>query len=62
MDYKIEVIEGIGQFYAEKLIAVGIKTTDDLPDRCATPKDRKEVAEVEDMIEQAKTLDPRMVY
>lgn len=45
MDYKIDQIEGIGAVYAEKLIAVGIKTTDDLLDRCDTPKGRKEVAE-----------------
>lgn len=45
MDYKIDQIEGIGNAYAEKLIAAGIKTTDDLLDRCDTPKGRKDVAE-----------------
>ena len=30
MAYKVEQIEGIGEVYAEKLNAVGIKTTDEL--------------------------------
>lgn len=45
MAYKIDEIEGIGPAYAEKLNAAGIKTTDDLLDRCAAPKGREEVAE-----------------
>lgn len=45
MAYKIDQIEGIGAAYAEKLIAAGINTTDDLLERCATPKGRKDVAE-----------------
>lgn len=45
MSYKIEEIEGIGQVYAEKLEAAGIATTEQLLDRAATPKGRKEIAE-----------------
>ncbi|MDO4959195.1 MAG: DUF4332 domain-containing protein [Prevotellaceae bacterium] len=45
MSYKIDVIEGIGDVYAEKLTAVGIKTTEELLAKCATPKGRKDLAE-----------------
>ena len=45
MSYKIEEIEGIGNVYAEKLEAVGVKTTEDLLDRAATPKGREKLAE-----------------
>ena len=45
MAYKVEQIEGIGEVYAEKLNAVGIKTTDELLAKCATPKGRKELEE-----------------
>lgn len=45
MAYKIEEIEGIGAAYAEKLEAVGVKTTEALLERAATPKDRKKLAE-----------------
>lgn len=45
MAYKIDQIEGIGAVYAEKLVAVEIKTTEDLLAKCANPKGRKEVAE-----------------
>jgi len=45
MAYKIEQIEGIGEVFAEKLAAVGIKTTDDLLEKCAAAKGRIEVAE-----------------
>lgn len=45
MAYKIDQIEGIGEKYAEKLIAAGIKTTEDLLEKCASPKGRKEIAE-----------------
>lgn len=45
MDYKIDRVEGIGPAYAEKLIAAGIKTTDDLLDRCASKSGRAAVAE-----------------
>lgn len=45
MSYNIEEIEGIGQVFADKLRAIGIKTTEELLDRAATPKGRKEIAE-----------------
>lgn len=45
MAYNIIQIEGVGEAYAEKLIAAGIKTTDELLEKCATPKGRKEVEE-----------------
>jgi hypothetical protein len=45
MSYKIEEIEGIGAVYAEKLIAVGIKTTDDLLKECASRSGRDKLAE-----------------
>lgn len=45
MAYKIIEIEGIGPVYAEKLEAAGVKTTEDMLKRAATPKDRKALAE-----------------
>ncbi len=45
MAYKVEQIEGIGEVYAEKLIAAGVKTTDDILAKCATPKGREQLAE-----------------
>ena len=45
MAYKIIDIEGVGEVYAEKLQAAGIKTVDDLLDRCASAKGRKELEE-----------------
>ena len=45
MSYPIADIEGIGSVYAKKLIDLGIKTTQDLLTRGATPKGRKEIAE-----------------
>lgn len=44
MSYKIEQIEGVGPAYAEKLMAVGILTTDDLLAKCATPTGRQYIA------------------
>lgn len=45
MSYKIEEIEGIGPVYAEKLVAVGVKTTADLLDKADTKKGRDKLAE-----------------
>ncbi len=45
MDYKIIDIEGIGDVYAEKLIAAGINKVSELLEKCATPKGRKALAE-----------------
>jgi predicted flap endonuclease-1-like 5' DNA nuclease len=36
-------VEGIGPVYAEKLTAAGVKTTDDLLERGATPKGRADL-------------------
>ena len=45
MDYKIVDIEGVGEVYAEKLIAAGINKVSELLEKCAAPKGRKELAE-----------------
>lgn len=45
MAYKVEQIEGIGEVYAEKLNAVGVKTTEDILQKCATPKGRQALAD-----------------
>ena len=43
MDYKIIDIEGVGEVYAEKLIAAGINKVSELLEKCAAPKGRKEL-------------------
>ena len=45
MDYKIIDIEGVGDVYAEKLIAAGINKVSELLEKCAAPKGRKALAE-----------------
>lgn len=45
MNYKVIVIEGVGDVYAEKLQAAGVKTTADILVKCATPKGRQALAE-----------------
>jgi predicted flap endonuclease-1-like 5' DNA nuclease len=45
MTYKIIDIQGIGPVYAEKLIAAGINTDNDLLEKCAKPAGRKALAE-----------------
>ena len=45
MDYKIIDIEGVGEVYAEKLVATGINKVSELLEKCAAPKGRKELAE-----------------
>ena len=45
MDYKIIDIEGIGDVYAQKLIAAGINKVSELLEKCAAPKGRKALAE-----------------
>lgn len=42
MDYKIIDIEGVGDVYAEKLVAAGINKVSELLEKCAAPKGRKE--------------------
>ena len=41
MAYKIIDIEGVGDAYAEKLIAAGIKDTDSILEKCCKPAGRK---------------------
>ncbi len=45
MAYKIIDIQGIGEAYAPKLIAIGIKTPDELLEACLTPAAHKKVAD-----------------
>ena len=45
MAYKIIDVEGIGEVYAEKLIAAGIETAEILLEKCAAPAGRKALAE-----------------
>ena len=45
MDYKIIDIEGVGDVYAQKLVAAGINKVRELLHKCAAPKGRKELAE-----------------
>ena len=52
MAYKIVEIEGVGEVYAEKLIAAGINTVEDLLDRCAAPAGRKALAEATGITEK----------
>ncbi len=52
MAYKIVEIEGVGEVYAEKLIAAEIKTVAELLDRCATPAGRKAVAKATGITEK----------
>lgn len=44
MAYKIIDIEGVGEAYAEKLVAAGVTTTDALLEKCAAPAGRKALA------------------
>ena len=52
MAYKIIDLEGIGAVYAEKLVAAGVVTADDLLEKCAAPKGRKELAEATGITEK----------
>lgn len=45
MAYKIIDIQGVGDVYAQKLIAAGINTVDDILAKGKTPKGRKELEE-----------------
>ncbi|KXB84763.1 hypothetical protein HMPREF3034_00681 [Prevotella sp. DNF00663] len=45
MSYKIEDIEGVGSVYGEKLVAAGIKTVEQLLEKCTKPAGRKALAE-----------------
>ncbi len=52
MAHKIEEIEGIGPVYAEKLIAAGVTTTEELLEACASAAGRKEMAEKTEISEK----------
>lgn len=52
MDYKIVDIEGVGEVYAEKLVAAGINKVSELLEKCAAPKGRKELAEATEISEK----------
>ena len=43
---KLSEIEGIGESYAKKLEKAGLKTTEDLLKKGATPKGRREIAKL----------------
>ena len=45
MSYEISEIEGVGPAYAEKFATVGIKTTEDLLEKCCDAKGRATAAE-----------------
>ena len=45
MGYNVVDIQGIGPVYAEKLVAAGIATVDQLLEKGKTPKGRKELEE-----------------
>ena len=45
MAYKVVDIEGIGKVYGEKLVSAGVVTTEDLLEKCGSPKGRKEISE-----------------
>ena len=49
MAYKIIDIEGVGEVYAEKLMAVGINTPEELLEKCAKPAGRKTLADQTDI-------------
>jgi len=49
---KLTKIEGIGEFYAQKLREAGIATTQALLEKGATPKGRQEIAEKTDISEK----------
>jgi predicted flap endonuclease-1-like 5' DNA nuclease len=45
MDYKINEIQGVGDVYAEKLLAANINKASELLEKCAAPAGRKALAE-----------------
>ncbi len=44
MTYKLEQIEGIGPHFAARLLAAGVRNTDELLERCATDEGMRELA------------------
>lgn len=61
MAYKIIDIQGIGEAYAPKLIAIGIKTPDELLEACLTPAARKKVADKQGYLESSFLNGPTML-
>jgi predicted flap endonuclease-1-like 5' DNA nuclease len=49
MNYKIDEIEGIGPVYTEKLSAVGITTTEQLLEKCASAAGRNAIEKESDL-------------
>ena len=49
---RVSEVEGIGKAYAKKIEKAGIYTTDDLLNKGATPKERKEIANKSGISEQ----------
>jgi predicted flap endonuclease-1-like 5' DNA nuclease len=49
---KLTEVEGIGEIYAQKLQEAGIRTTQALLEKGATPQGRKEIAEKTDISEK----------
>ena len=49
---KLSEIEGIGESYVKKLEKAGLKTTEDLLKKGATPKGRKEIAKLSGISEK----------
>lgn len=52
MSYKVVAIEGVGEGYAQKLNAAGIKTDADLLQACLKPAQRKALAQKCDISEK----------
>ncbi len=52
MAHKIIDVEGIGAVYAEKLKAAGVKTTEELLERCKTKTGRRKMAEATGIAEK----------
>ncbi len=44
-EYKIEILEGIGPVFSEKLKSIGINTTSNLLENAKTPAQRKHISE-----------------
>lgn len=44
MTYTLDQIDGIGPFFAERLVRAGVRDSDALLERCSTPEGRRQVA------------------
>lgn len=45
MSYKLEQIEGIGPFFAERLMSAGVHNSDELLSRCSTDEGKRRLAD-----------------